>query len=69
MDKKPRTDREVVVDMYKNMLIYYYENIGNKSKHSGEIITPRLIQTLMIRYLELGGKLPLGENETREQEL
>ena len=57
------TDRKKAREILRDMLNYYYENIGKESKYGRELITPRLIQTLMIRYLELGGKLPLGENE------
>ena len=60
----PRTDKQTALDNYRDMLVYYYNNIGEKSKHTGVLITPRIIQTLTIRYLELGGKLPLEENET-----
>ena len=57
------TDRQYVAEIYRDMLNYYYDNIGNKSKYAGEIITSRMIQVLTIRYLELGGKLPFKQNE------
>ena len=57
------TDRQYVSEIYRDMLNYWYDNIGNKSKYAGEIITPRMIQVLTIRYLELGGKLPFNQDE------
>ena len=59
---KPRTDKQVALDVCKGMLTYYYDNMGKFSKHTGVLITPKIIQTLTIRYLELGGKLPIEDN-------
>ena len=52
-----RTDKEIR-SILRNMLFYYYENIGSISKIGGCLITPSLIAKVTERYLELGGKLP-----------
>ena len=57
------TDREYVRGVYREMLNYYYEHIGEISKYGRELITPRLIGNLTRRYLELGGKLTREPNE------
>jgi len=57
------TDRQYVSEIYRDMLNYWYDNIGSKSRYAGEIITSRMIQVLTIRYLELGGKLPFNKDE------
>ncbi len=62
------TDKQYVRDVYKNMLDYYYENIGKKSKYSGEIITPKLIGNLTERYLEIGGSLVSGTNDINRED-
>ena len=51
------TDREYVKDILRGMLNHYYDNIGEKSKYTGDIITPKMISRVTERYLELGGKL------------
>ena len=63
------TDRQYVAEIYRDMLNYYYDNIGNKSKYAGEVVTSRMIQVLTIRYLELGGKLPFKQNEVNWEEI
>ena len=57
------TDRQYVRDVYKEMLNYYYNNMGKKSKYGREIITPKLIANLTRRYLEIGGKLTNEAND------
>ena len=57
------TDRQYVRDVYKEMLNYYYNNMGKKSKYGREIITPKLIANLTRRYLEIGGKLTSEAND------
>ena len=57
------TDKQYVVGVLRDMLNYYYDNIGKKSKYAREIITPKMIGTLTTRYLELGGKLTSEPNE------
>jgi len=57
------TDRQYVSEIYRDMLNYWYDNIGSKSRYAGEIITSRMIQVLTIRYLELVGKLPFNKDE------
>ena len=71
---KHRTDNvirknDIALDVYKDMLTYYYDNIGEQSKYAGELITPKAIQTLTIRYLELGGELPLDKHKTDREEI
>ena len=50
-----RTDKEIR-SILRNMLFYYYENIGSISKIGGCLITPSLIAKVTERYLELGGR-------------
>ena len=57
------TDRQYVRDVYKEMLNYYYNNMGKKSKYGREIITPKLIANLTRRYLEIGGKFTSETND------
>ena len=57
------TDKEYVRGVYREMLNYYYENLGEISKYGRELITPRLIGNLTTRYLQLGGKLTREPNE------
>ena len=61
------TDRQYVKDVYREMLNYYYENMGKKSKYGREIITPKLIANLIRRYLEIGGKLTSVANDTADK--
>ena len=63
------TDREKVRGVYRDMLNHYYENIGKKSKYSGEIITPKMIASLTHRFLELGGTLKAEPNEINWEEV
>ena len=63
------TDKEYVKGVYANMLNHYYENIGKKSKYSGEIITPKMIASLTHRFLELGGSLKAEPNEINWEEV
>ena len=55
------TDREYVRDVLRDMLNHYYDNIGEKSQYTGDIITPKMISRVTERYLELGGKLTREE--------
>ena len=57
------TDREYVRGVYREMLNYYYEHIGEISKYGRELITPRIIGNLTRRYLEIGGKLTSETND------
>ncbi len=57
------TDKEYVRGVYREMLNYYYENLGEISKYGRELITPRLIGNLTTRYLQLGGKLTREPND------
>ena len=57
------TDREYARDILRDMLNYYYDNIGEKSKYTGDTITPKMISRVTERYLELGGKLTREEHE------
>ena len=63
------TDKEYVKGVYRSMLNHYYDNIGKPSKYTGTIITPKMIGTLTIRFLELGGKLKSEPNEIGWEEL
>ena len=63
------TDKQYVRGVYRDMLNHYYENIGKPSKYTQQIITPRMIATLTIRFLELGGKLRSEPNEVNWEEL
>lgn len=47
-----------ILEMYRSMLFYYYENIGKVSEIGGALITPKLIAKTTERFLELGGELP-----------
>ena len=58
------TDKQYVKNTLREMLDYYADNIGNESKYSGEIITPKMIAGVTRRYLELGGKLVFGSDDT-----
>ena len=57
------TDRAYVREILRDMLNYYYENMGKSSKYTGDIITPKMISRVTERYLELGGKLTREEHE------
>ena len=47
-----------VLETYKSMLRHYYkEGLGERSKYAGCIIKQNMIDTLEIRYVELGGDL------------
>ena len=61
------TDKEYVKDILRDMLNHYYDNIGEKSKYTGDIITPKMISRVTERYLELGGKLTREECETNRE--
>ena len=63
------TDKEYVKGVYANMLNHYYENIGKKSKYTGEIITPKMVSTLTERFIELGGKFKIESDEVNWEEL
>ena len=54
------------------MLNHYYDNMGKKSKFTGDTITPKMISRVTERYLELGGKLtrePCGADSERYEEV
>ena len=47
-----------VLETYKSMLRHYYqEGLGERSKYAGCIIKQNMIDTLEIRYIQLGGDL------------
>ena len=49
---------------YKDQLIYYYNvGIGRTSEIAGVTITKTLISTIEKRYEELGGILPIKQND------
>ena len=50
--------RSRVLETYKSMLRHYkQEGLGERSKYAGCIIKQNMIDTLEIRYVELGGDL------------
>ena len=55
----PKSSIFNVRSSYKELLQYYYANVGKKSVIAGAIITKDLIATIERRYEQLGGK-PLG---------
>ena len=61
------TDKELVRSILRDMLNYYYENIGKSSKYTGDIITPKMVSRVTERYLELGGKLTSEKYEIGEE--
>ena len=49
---------------YMEQIIYYYNTgIGRKSDISGVTITEKLISTVEKRYKELGGSLPIKQED------
>ena len=48
---------------YKDQLIYYYNNKNKKSEISGVLITDNLISVIEHRYSQIGGILPISEEE------
>ena len=52
------TTEDKIRGILKNMLFYYYENMGSTSEIGGCKITPKLVAKITERYLELGGVLP-----------
>ena len=47
-----------ILETYKSMLRHYYEEgLGERSKYAGCIIKQNMIDTLEIRYIQLGGDL------------
>ena len=48
---------------YKDQLIYYYNNKNKKSEISGVLITDNLISTIEHRYNQIGGILPISEED------
>ena len=48
---------------YKDQLIYYYNNKNKKSEISGALITDNLISTIERRYSQIGGILPISEED------
>ena len=52
---------------YKDQLIYYYNNIGKKSGIAGCFITEKLINVIEKRYSQLGGVLPISEEQILEK--
>ncbi len=63
------TDKEIVIRMNRNMLFYYIENIGKRSKIAGAIITPNMIALCTERILELGGEIPTEPYEMCWEEI
>ena len=61
------TDREYVRNVLRDMLNHYYDNVGEKSQYTGDIITPKMISRVTERYLELGGKLTREECEANRE--
>ncbi len=57
------TDKEATISMYKNMLSYYIENVGEVSEIANTRITPRMIILCVERIYELGGRIPSEEYE------
>ena len=55
----PKASIFSVRNSYKELLLYYYANIGKKSEHTGALITKELIATIERRYEQLGGR-PTG---------
>lgn len=62
------SDKEYVKEILRDMLNHYYDNIGEKSIFTGDIITPKMISRVTERYLELGGKLTREPNEISGEE-
>ena len=60
------TDKQYVKNTLREMLDYYADNIGNESKYSGEIITPKMIAGVTRRFLELTGEFV---NETNDSNI
>ena len=58
------TDKEYVRIILKGMLSYYSDNIGKKSKYTGDIINHKMIAGVTRRYLELGGRLIFETDDT-----
>ena len=58
-----KTDKEHVVEIYRMMLRHYFEKgLGEQSELStNTTITPKLVKSVLDRYLELGGKLDFLE--------
>ena len=48
---------------YKDQLIYYYNNKNKKSEISGVLITDKLISVIEHRYNQIGGILPISEED------
>tara|TARA_Y100000310_G_scaffold249338_1_gene255387 strand:- start:188 stop:415 length:228 start_codon:yes stop_codon:yes gene_type:complete len=48
---------------YKDQLIYYYNNKNKKSEISGALITDGLISVIEHRYSQIGGILPISEED------
>ena len=63
------TDKEIVIRIYRNMLFYWIDNIGSKSKITGAKITPLMIATMTERILELGGDIPIESYEMCWEEI
>ena len=64
-----KTDREMVIKLYKNMYFYYLENVGKRSEITGMLITPRRISRVLERILELGGDIPTEPYEVCWEEI
>ena len=53
---------------YKNQLIYYYnKGIGSISEIAGVKITKELINTIEKRYKQLGGRLPISQEDINNE--
>jgi len=54
---------------YRDQLIHYYnKGVGRISEIAGVKITEGLISTIEKRYIQLGGKLPICQEDIDEQE-
>ena len=64
MKKQPYGSVTVTRKGYKDQLIYYYNlGIGRVSEIANVKITKELISTIEKRYVQLGGYLPIPQEE------
>ena len=64
MDDPSYNSKLAIKNGYKDQLIHYYnKGIGKVSEIAGVKITTTLIFTIEKRYKELGGRLPIRQNE------
>tara|TARA_Y100000004_G_scaffold173913_1_gene212204 strand:+ start:921 stop:1127 length:207 start_codon:yes stop_codon:yes gene_type:complete len=62
-------DKELIISIYRNMLFYYIQNVGKKSKITGATITPKMISLITERIFELGGTIPSETYEVCWEEI